>query len=340
MSFDLSISNQSEIFGNILKASMYKKLYSVSDKGKWVNLSGIVVGTVSGIITVAVRVALIFENFIKGTINFFGSIITNKYDFSRGLQQIFIETPKNIIILPFSIIGAAFSILSHTFQMAYDPVDYTYNCWYEYDPVEKKRYDDARNLRQQQSHDAREQQRQQVEAANAQIERQRKISIENARVAAFNNADSNFKADENNLDAILVLAIAYENGHGVKMDYQKSFEFYERAANLGHINSMVVIGEGYEKGLVVPKDIVKAVEWIQKAKKGGYVFDDSRLFDFVQLEFEYLKIKHEENIKKLIDQNKRTDEQVKEDEEKLQEEIKREKEELELIIRETCKEKK
>ena len=36
------------------------------------------------------------------------------------------------------------------------------------------------------------------------------------------------------------LGVCYENGRGVKQNYTKAIEYYEKAANLGNSNAMII----------------------------------------------------------------------------------------------------
>ena len=47
-------------------------------------------------------------------------------------------------------------------------------------------------------------------------------------------------------------------------------EWYEKAADLGHVEAMAEIGWIYYNGLGVAKDYAKAVEWLNKAIELGH----------------------------------------------------------------------
>lgn len=57
----------------------------------------------------------------------------------------------------------------------------------------------------------------------------------------------------------------YERGIGVEQDYQKAFEWYEKAAANGAKNAPAHIGEMYEKGFGVKQDYLKAAEYYQRS---------------------------------------------------------------------------
>lgn len=57
--------------------------------------------------------------------------------------------------------------------------------------------------------------------------------------------------------------------HYVNKDYQKAFEYYTKAIQLGSSTSMVNLGFLYKKGLGVSQDYSKAIEYFTKATQSG-----------------------------------------------------------------------
>lgn len=57
----------------------------------------------------------------------------------------------------------------------------------------------------------------------------------------------------------------YQNGKGIKTDYQKAMTWYHNAADAGSIDGKNNIASMYETGKGVKKDLRKALEWHQKA---------------------------------------------------------------------------
>lgn len=61
----------------------------------------------------------------------------------------------------------------------------------------------------------------------------------------------------------------YDNGEGVKQDYIKAFEWYEKAAKQGFAMAQFNIGDMYANGQGVKQDKKIAKEWFGKACDGG-----------------------------------------------------------------------
>ena len=62
----------------------------------------------------------------------------------------------------------------------------------------------------------------------------------------------------------------YDNGRGVKQDYIKAVEWYQRAAEQGVADAQYNLGVMYYNGQGVKQDYIKAVEWYQKAAEQGH----------------------------------------------------------------------
>ena len=54
----------------------------------------------------------------------------------------------------------------------------------------------------------------------------------------------------------------YEHGEGVEQSYEKAFEYYEQAADLGHRMAQFYLGLLYATGQGVTKDESKAKEML------------------------------------------------------------------------------
>ncbi|MHB9146900.1 MAG: SEL1-like repeat protein [Candidatus Amoebophilus sp.] len=68
------------------------------------------------------------------------------------------------------------------------------------------------------------------------------------------------------------LRFMYKNGHGeVAQNYQKAFEWFEKAAHQGDRESQFNLGVMYENGRRITKDVAKAFEWYKKAAEKGDV---------------------------------------------------------------------
>ena len=65
------------------------------------------------------------------------------------------------------------------------------------------------------------------------------------------------------------LGVMYEHGLGVEQSYERAFEYYEQAADLGLATAQYSLGVMYYKGDGVERDIAKAREWWTKAAAQG-----------------------------------------------------------------------
>ncbi len=64
----------------------------------------------------------------------------------------------------------------------------------------------------------------------------------------------------------------YKKGYGeyhYNKDYFKAFQWYEKSANLGHVDAQEMTGMMYDKGLGVRQDATKAVYWYEKSASQG-----------------------------------------------------------------------
>ena len=76
-----------------------------------------------------------------------------------------------------------------------------------------------------------------------------------------------------NDEAQFNLGVYYENGLGdVKQDYAKAREWYEQAAENGHVKAQYSLAWFYLMGLGGKQDSAKAREWLTKAADGGELF--------------------------------------------------------------------
>ncbi len=71
-------------------------------------------------------------------------------------------------------------------------------------------------------------------------------------------------------DAIYDQGAKYYQGDGVPQDFAQALEWFQRAADQGHVGALNDIGVMYELGQGVPKDPAKAVEWYRKAVAQNY----------------------------------------------------------------------
>lgn len=73
------------------------------------------------------------------------------------------------------------------------------------------------------------------------------------------------------------LGNAYQDGLGVKKDYVKAVEWYQKAAEQGYAEAQCILGAHYVQGKGVEQDYVKAVDWYRKAAEQGYEKAKQRL---------------------------------------------------------------
>jgi TPR repeat protein len=62
----------------------------------------------------------------------------------------------------------------------------------------------------------------------------------------------------------------YHNGRGVEQSYERAFEYYEQAADLGHADAQFALGLLYATGQGVTKDESKAKTWWTASAAQGY----------------------------------------------------------------------
>ncbi|RLA80499.1 MAG: hypothetical protein DRG78_10820 [Epsilonproteobacteria bacterium] len=91
--------------------------------------------------------------------------------------------------------------------------------------------------------------------------------IESYKKASFKEALKSFTIASSNNDnrAMLVIGIMYANGDGVKQSEDKSFEWFEKAANAGNIHACSKLGNIYAS----KKDFKNAFKWFEKAALKG-----------------------------------------------------------------------
>ena len=62
----------------------------------------------------------------------------------------------------------------------------------------------------------------------------------------------------------------YYHGTGVEKNYETAAEWYQKAAETGHVKAMVALGNLYSQGLGVIKNNEETIKWYQKAADVGY----------------------------------------------------------------------
>lgn len=67
------------------------------------------------------------------------------------------------------------------------------------------------------------------------------------------------------------LGLAYYQGDGIAQDYEKAFEWFNRAANVLYPNgdAMYMLSTCYRFGFGTNKDLAKAEYWLNRAQETG-----------------------------------------------------------------------
>lgn len=123
MRFNLNRSLQCRELEYSLKANLYLKLLQASNR-KVIRLTGLGVGITSGLLTVASRVGLIFENFIKGIANLAGAPFSKRCSARKGFEQLFANVPGHLLAIPYTLFCASLELLSKTLSIAIQPEKY------------------------------------------------------------------------------------------------------------------------------------------------------------------------------------------------------------------------
>lgn len=76
------------------------------------------------------------------------------------------------------------------------------------------------------------------------------------------------------------LALAYCHGRGVERELQKAFYWWEKSASLGNMESMHDLGYCYMNGNVVDKDVDKALELYTASAEMGFTMAMKKLVDY------------------------------------------------------------
>lgn len=77
-------------------------------------------------------------------------------------------------------------------------------------------------------------------------------------------------ADQDYAYAQYLIALMYRDGKGIDQDSNKAFEWFQKAADQGYADAQYSIALMYERGLGTPQDLDKSFEWLQKSAKQGF----------------------------------------------------------------------
>lgn len=233
MTFDFATASQASDVEHAIKSRLYKSIYEFSIASKsnkrWIKLSGFGVGIISGLLTISKRIARVAECILKGLANIFGAPFSDKCNAPRGLKQLFLEAPWQLVVkLPLSILMLFSSIPFKVFSFATSPKAYAKGLWIDHDPVEKQ------------------------------------VQIEAPKIAIFNKAEQDIEEDPGDIVALKTLGDCYHRGFGTDADLDKAIEFYTRAADLEDAHSMKILGDIYEKD-----DKTLSLDWYLKGAEAG-----------------------------------------------------------------------
>ncbi|MHC4943792.1 MAG: tetratricopeptide repeat protein [Planctomycetota bacterium] len=77
-------------------------------------------------------------------------------------------------------------------------------------------------------------------------------------------------AKEGDLEAMFMMGNHYRKGNEVEEDVQKAFDWYMKAAELGHSGAQYNLGVMYVTGNGVPQSDMRSLEWFKKAADQGH----------------------------------------------------------------------
>jgi hypothetical protein len=123
--FNLSNTNYCERLNLSIKDSLYEAVKDTSTKTYWIRLAAMPLGITVGLLTIATRVACFVEDFIKGLVNIFGCLFTDKCNFKKGVQQLFMDTPWQMVLIPVSIVDAVYKIFVNTIYLSIRPTEFS-----------------------------------------------------------------------------------------------------------------------------------------------------------------------------------------------------------------------
>ena len=78
------------------------------------------------------------------------------------------------------------------------------------------------------------------------------------------------KADNGDVEAMVMVAGCYNNGFGTDKDEAKAHIYYRRAADRGNVVAAYLAGLGCYAGMGTKQDMNLAVKYIQMAAKQGH----------------------------------------------------------------------
>lgn len=152
MKINLSHSVQIMQLKETFLATVYKNVNIRHSKNKWICLTGLGVGILVGLTSIAARVGSIGESVIKGMGNILGCLFFRSCHFKTGVRQLTFNSASNLIILPFTVLNATFGLFTKTLFIFLIPDSYSYEKWCDHDPNERNKQ--TSRLQQQKGREA------------------------------------------------------------------------------------------------------------------------------------------------------------------------------------------
>lgn len=231
VNFNLSSCHQVQLVEYYVKAKLYKNLNELIRKDSPLRFASPVVGGICALLTVAKRVGLIAENALKGITNIIGFPFFSSCNLSKGLDQLIVQTIKNAIYLPFSIISAGFDFCATSVKLVVDPVGYSKSCWFAHDPLAKKTH------------------------------------LKKAAQKEWDTVSDSYQKNSSDVNAIKFMAKSYYEGSMVVVkDSSTALDFYDKAARLGDLESILFLGNEYKN----TKNYDKSIKYFDDAAKNHH----------------------------------------------------------------------
>lgn len=208
MPFDISISNQCIQLEDKIKTKMYQNLFEASQKTGWVRITGFGVGIAAALVTIALRVAHIFELIIKGIANLVGSLFSDKCSAKAGALQLFKSFPIAFGRLFLSMAVSIQQIFDKTFRVAIEPKAFFNQRWIAHDEEFKNMLASLEKI------------------TGTKLEENKYLHKDECKTLYFAAAFA--KGD---IGALFQLALLMYNGIGNQKDEAKGLEFMQTALN-------------------------------------------------------------------------------------------------------------
>lgn len=134
MDCDLTKINQVYRLEKPIKLALYNAIKCGQKNPCAIRPFGIFIGTAEAIITIAIRLAMIVEDLLKGIADIAGSLVCiEKCRLLRGLFQIVLIV-KDVILLPFFTLYGILELVRTTLHLAFNPKPYIEKMRQEYTP--------------------------------------------------------------------------------------------------------------------------------------------------------------------------------------------------------------